>query len=640
MNIKEKLGSHSGNHAPVPAGNREAMSFFGLDMLLLVRIAVSIILFCCSLILTMDDSLHMLLMLACFLVCGYDVILQGISHLFQQRYLDENLMMAIAALAAFAINAYYEGAAVMLVYQVGSLARQYAVSRTRETVRPAEYRPGMARLLENGTETLVDAAQIQEGNILSIHSGERVEADSVVLEGSSALDMSPITGEGRTIKAEPGSPVYAGAFNIRAPLTVRVTAPADESVYPRTLRTAQQESDVLSQEETMVQRIAHVYAPFALGISILIALILLIVTPSTVADAVHRALVLLIVTCPCTFLLSIPLCYYAGQGGAMRGGVYIRDVGVMDALSRAAVALFDKDRVLTAGKYRIVSVKSDRLDPNILLKVAAHAGCNSTLPAAQSVVEAYEGIIDHSIIEQFHQYDEGVVAVIDGLTIAMGTRRFLAEQGVAVTDEDDGSVCVCIALEGQYAGRISLSETVREGASSVVLELDAVGCESVMLTADSQEKAKSIADAVGIREFYSQCMPIDAMARIRELKERFPANSVLFIGDANADGGALSAADVGIAFNGLRSGSSLAGVDVAIMADAPEKAAEAVSAARLARGIVRQNLIIAGAVKGLLLLMALLGVSFQLWFASFIDVAAGLFCILNANRAAGSREKL
>lgn len=640
MNIKEILGGRKGNHAPASAGEGEAMSFFGLDMLILIRIAVSIILFCCSLILPVNESLCMLLMLACFLVCGYDVILQGITNLFQQRYLDENLMMAIASLAAFAINAYYEGAAVMLVYQVGVLARQYAASRTRDTAGPADYRPGMARLLEDGTETLVDASQLQEGDVVAIHSGERVETDGVVLEGSSALDMSPITGDGRTIKAEPGSPVYAGAFNLRAPLTVRVTASAEESVYPRALRSSQQESDILSREETMIHRIAHVYAPFALGVSVLIALIVLIVTPSTVADAVHRALVLLIVTCPCTFLLSIPLCYYAGQRGAMRGGVYIRDVGVMDALSRASVALFDKDRVLTAGKYRVISIKSDRLDPNILLKVAAHAGCNSTLPAAQSVVGAYEGIIDHSIIEKFAQYEEGVVAVIDGLTIAMGTRNFLAEQGVSLAEEDDGTISVYLALQGQYAGRIILAETVREGASSVVLELEAVGCESVMLTADSQDKAKSIADSVGIREFYAQSMPIDAMARIRDLKERFPANSVLFIGDAEVDGAALAAADVGVAFNGLRSGASLSGVDVAIMADAPEKAADAVAAARVTRGIVRQNLIIAGTVKGLLLLLALLGVSFQLWFASFIDVAAGLFCVLNANRAAGNREKL
>ena len=623
------------------AGSGESAGGQNGGLVLLVRLVLAAVLFFAGLFVPLEARWKLLLMLISFVVSGYDVVVNGVMRLFSDHVFDEQLMITIAAIAAFVIGAGYEGAAVMLIFRVGLLLRDYAARRTRSCVRDALglYVDGTVNLIDEQGERTVDVGSIQTGDILALRPGETVLVDCVVTEGSAMVDPSALTGDPGSRRVEAGGLLYSGYVITGGSVKARAGDEAANSVAARALRLTSEETAENGSAQLLIDKIARIYAPFALGVGVLIALVLLIFTDSTVSDAVHRALVLLIVTCPGTLLFSIPVTYFAGLNGALHQGVLIKGAGVMDAVNKAKAVIFEKDGTITTGKYRVVSIKSDRMDPNVLLKVAAHAEAGAHSAMAQSIANAFEGIIDHSIIQDFTESPEGnVTASIDGITIAMGSRSFLLEQGVTLKEEDDGSLSVYMALEGQYAGRIVLADTVRDDASATVLDLEAAGCDSIMLTSDSEDKARGLANSVGVREFRAQCTPLDKIACVREIKDRYPTDTLLYLGDGNSDAAALDEADIGVALNGLTSDGSMESGDVVIMDNEPGKTALAIGAARSTQTIVRQNLILAGAVKFLLLILALLGVTYQLWFASFMDAAVCLACVLNAIRAFSIRS--
>ena len=358
-----------------------------------------------------------------------------------------------------------------------------------------------------------------------------------------------------------------------------------------------------------MERYARVYAPFALGVSVLIALLLLIFSTVPTEEAIHRALVLLIISCPTAFLAPLPFMYLAGLFRSLQSGVVVKDAFVLDGLSRAGA-----------------------VDPAVLLKVAAHAESGSSTAVAASIAKAYGQAIDASLIEEFTEEPDGITAVIDGIDIRMGDAAYMEKNGVTVTDPVGDSITVYMAVNDQYAGCIYLSDTIRDDARASFSAVSGAGCECIMLSADSPEKTRTAAVSAGVREYYAQCMPMDRLEKIQEIKERFPVNSVLYMGEANGDTACFNAADIGVCIDGLASEASMQTGSAVIMDKTAAPIAGAIDAAKATRSTVRQLILAVLAVKAVLLVLALLGVTYQLWFAAMVDTVAGIAGILYSSR--------
>ena len=611
------------------------VTWFGVGYLHIIRLIAGLVIFCAGMFIPMDGKWSSLLMLICFVLCGYDVVLKAVSNVLEARFLDENLMIFLAAAAAFFIGAAYEAAAVMLIYQLGVILRAYADNELRCRMDDIlGYYPTLVTVIRDGEEVQVLSETVSAGEVLLIRNGEMFPVDCVLTEGTAVIDRTLLCGEGEAVHTvEQGEQIVAGCYNVHHDVVVEAIADADNSLTSRLKKYTEDERNGKGDAAFFLERITRIYAPFALGICVLVALIASIFVKGTLGDAIHRALVVLIITCPSTFLVSIPLAYMAGTRGILRNGVLVKGPAVLDDLTRVSDILFDKEGMLTTGKYRILSIKSQRMDPAVLLKIAAHAQANASGAIAETIVHAYEGVIDRAIIDSFTEFGNGVVAQINDIAIAMGTYEFMKEQETKALCANDGSHAVYMAVGGVYAGHIVLGDIIRPNAASMVLEFDSVGCRSVMLTSDSPEKARVTAEAVGIYEYRAQCMPMDKLAIVQDMKESRPEDSVLFIAEDADDTPILAAADIGVTLNGATSEAALESGDVVIMNNAPEKLSAVITIARNVHSIIRQNLIGIAAIKVIVLLLALVGAADRLWFAFFVDTVASVVSMLNAYRA-------
>ena len=545
----------------------------------------------------------------------------------------DQLLVSIAAILAFTINEGYEAAAVMLIYQAGCIVRAYASALTKSSFRDrVDPYVASVTVLRGEEKTSIPPENVQLGDILILERGQRAPADLEILEGSVTLDLAPILGHTARREVTAGQKIPAGAVNSSAAVRCTVLAPASDSVFAREIDTVSDPEAVYGPEADSVERYARVYAPFALGVSVLIALLLLIFSTVPTEEAIHRALVLLIISCPTAFLAPLPFMYLAGLFRSLQSGVVVKDAFVLDGLSRAGAVVFDKDEMLSTGFYRVASVKSERLDPAVLLKVAAHAESGSSTAVAASIAKAYGQAIDASLIEEFTEEPDGITAVIDGIDIRMGDAAYMEKNGVTVTDPVGDSITVYMAVNDQYAGCIYLSDTIRDDARASFSAVSGAGCECIMLSADSPEKTRTAAVSAGVREYYAQCMPMDRLEKIQEIKERFPVNSVLYMGEANGDTACFNAADIGVCIDGLASETSMQTGSAVIMDKTAAPIAGAIDAAKATRSTVRQLILAVLAVKAVLLVLALLGVTYQLWFAAMVDTVAGIAGILYSSR--------
>ena len=584
-------------------------TWYGVDKLLFVRIGIAAVLLCLGLFLQLGDGITLLLLLLSTLISGFDVLYQACVRLVREHRLGEELLVSIAAILAFTINEGYEAAAVMLIYQAGCIVRAYASALTKSSFRDrVDPYVASVTVLRGEEKTSIPPENVQLGDILILERGQRAPADLEILEGSVTLDLAPIFGHTARREVTAGQKIPAGAVNSSAAVRCTVLAPAS------------------------VERYARVYAPFALGVSVLIALLLLIFSTVPTEEAIHRALVLLIISCPTAFLAPLPFMYLAGLFRSLQSGVVVKDAFVLDGLSRAGAVVFDKDEMLSTGFYRVASVKSERLDPAVLLKVAAHAESGSSTAVAASIAKAYGQAIDASLIEEFTEEPDGITAVIDGIDIRMGDAAYMEKNGVTVTDPVGDSITVYMAVNDQYAGCIYLSDTIRDDARASFSAVSGAGCECIMLSADSPEKTRTAAVSAGVREYYAQCMPMDRLEKIQEIKERFPVNSVLYMGEANGDTACFNAADIGVCIDGLASEASMQTGSAVIMDKTAAPIAGAIDAAKATRSTVRQLILAVLAVKAVLLVLALLGVTYQLWFAAMVDTVAGIAGILYSSR--------
>ncbi len=603
-------------------------TWFGIKKELLIRLVLAAVLFIAGLILP-NEKVALLLMLLSFLVSGYDVILRAIVRAANNRSFGEEMLITAAALLAFVINAGYEAAAVMIIYQLGFVLRAYAIELTRGGLREKiDPYPADVNVLRGEDKAFIPADEIQQDDILIIEAGDRFPVDCEVTMGTSYVDLTAVLGRESQKEVQEGDFVNAGTVNISAQLRVRAVKTLADSTSTRAAEIASRGNDIPSAAQSGVERYASVFAPFALGIGIVVALVLLIFTDVSTEEAIHRGLIVLIIACPTALLAAIPFTYLSGLYRTVYNGVLVKNAALLDLLSKIGAVVFDKDDLLSGDAYRVAAVKSDKLDPKVLLKVAAHAAVNSHSRKAASIVSAYEGIIDNALIERFEEFENGVAAVIDGVVITMGDRSVMEQLGVAVPVEEEDPLTVFLALNGRFAGCIQLAETIKADITGSVTALETTGADCIMLSSESEENTQALASAAGIREYYSQCMPIDRLEKLQEIKERFPVNSVLYVGNGITDSSSMDAADIGVCLNGALSASAVKQGEIVVMDSNADTLCDAVETARRTKKIARLSLVAAVGVKLLLLLLALFGITYQMWFAAMVDVLAGVALIL------------
>ena len=612
-----------------------------VDYLLAVRLIAAAVLFALALLLHASNGWKLALLLLSVAAAGYDVVIEAVQSVLHKHILDENLLMVVAALAAFLIGEAHEGAAVIILFQFGELLQSYAVGRARQSVLDSfGEKPETVTVVRGGKEFTLGVQDVAVGETVVIRPGERAAFDCRVLYGESTLDLSALTGESLPVRAEFDDLILSGSVNLTGVLHAAVEKPADESTAARILRLVQSENAKKSETERFITRFAKVYTPVVLVLAVLAAVLLPVLTELRFAESIHRALVFLVISCPCALVLSVPMAYFAGIGGAARHGIVFKSAAAVDTAAAAGCVVFDKTGTLTNGKLRVCAVRSTKTDSDMLLRIAAHAEAYSNHPAAKSIVAAYPGTLQLELVNGFQEYPgRGVRVQVGSIPVLAGSAVFLAEMDAPVPgDELADGITVYVAVGGRYAGRIQLGDDLRENAAKAVDRLSLCGCRTAMITGDNETAAQRAAAQLQIEEVYASCLPENKAELVRTIREGVPAKqTTLFVGEGMNDAPALLASDLGIAMGGLGSDAAIEAADAIILDDEPMKVPGMIRISRFVRQIVRQNICFALGVKLIVLILAVFGCA-AMWMAVFADVGAALLTVLNAIRALRVRK--
>ena len=582
-----------------------------------------------------------------YLVAGYDVLIRAAKNIAHGQVFDENFLMAVATVGAFALVLFpntdphmSEGAAVMLFYQVGELFQGYAVGKSRASIAAMmDIAPDYATVMHNGELCQVDPNEVSVGDEIVVKPGERVPLDGVVVEGTSQLDTAALTGESVPRSVEPGGEVVSGCVNMTGVLTVRVTKPFGESTVSRILELVENASAKKAKAENFITRFARYYTPAVVIVALLLAVVPPFITGDSFATWIERGLVFLVVSCPCALVISIPLSFFGGIGGASRLGILVKGGNYLEALAKVDTVVFDKTGTLTSGTFEVVAVHPEpNVDPNYLLRIAAHAESFSDHPIAASVRAAYSGAVDTAAVQQAHEKSgRGVTAVVEGVPAAVGNGTLMAEQRVELAERVAACVhagtVLHVAVGGTYLGHIEISDVPKEDSAQAVADLHRCGvAKIVMLTGDREPVAQAVAKQLGIDEYRAGLLPQDKVAEVeRLLSQEREGHKLAFVGDGINDAPVLTRADVGIAMGALGSDAAIEAADVVLMDDRPSNIAKAIAIARKTMAIVRQNIVFALGVKFAVLVLAAVGIA-NMWLAVFADVGVAILAILNAMR--------
>ena len=588
---------------------------------------------------------------ACFLVpyliAGYDVLAKAWHGIVHRQPFDENLLMSIATIGAFALVFFpeaephmAEGAAVMLFYQVGELFESYAVGKTRKSIAAMmDIAPDYANIAgPDGTLEQVDPYDIKPGDEIVIKPGERVPLDGVVVSGKSQLDTSALTGESVPCVVEEGVEVVSGCINMTGLITVRVSRPFGESTVSRILELVENASEKKARTENFITRFARYYTPIVVGLAVLIAVVSPLAFGSNWSDSVRSALIFLVVSCPCALVISVPLSFFGGIGAASRAGILVKGSSYLETLASTEAIAFDKTGTLTNGTFNVVAVHAEEnVDPDLLLSYAAHAEAYSDHPIAVSVKAKYSGTIDAEQIAEVQELSgQGVSAQVKQHTVLVGNDKLMAAQGISFHSCRLVGTILHVAVDGEYVGHIVIADVLKDDAAQAIRGLHEAGVKKVvMLTGDREEVAQAVAKDLGIDEVYAQLMPQDKVSNVEELLEATSERGKLaFVGDGINDAPVLMRADIGIAMGGMGSDAAIEAADVVLMDDKPSNIALAIRIARKTMRIVWQNIFFAIGVKVIIMILALpfIGIA-TMWLAVFGDVGVACLAILNAMRA-------
>ena len=576
-----------------------------------------------------------------YLISGWSVLSTAGRNILRGQVFDENFLMTIATLGAIAIHEIPEGVAVMLFFQIGELFQGYSVGRSRRSIKALlEVRPDTANLKVNSDVQQVSPESVNVGDVILVRPGEKVPLDGDILEGKSLMDTSALTGESVPRTVIVGDTVMAGMINQSGALTVKVTKPFSESSISRILELVENASSKKADTEKFITRFARYYTPVVVILSLAVAILPpLLIAGASQAEWTYRALVLLVISCPCGLVISIPLGYFGGVGGAAKRGILVKGSMFLDALTQVKTVVFDKTGTLTQGNFRVTDVVTHNgLSKPQLLELAAQVESQSNHPVAQSIRQAYGQSIDTSRVEGYEEISgHGIRAQVNGRTVLAGNDRLLHRENIPHdVCTVDGTVAH-VAVDGTYSGRILIADELKEDATEAVRALHDQDIETAMLTGDNQSVADNIAHKLGLDQYQAELLPEDKVDALEKFLNRAAQGKVAFVGDGINDAPVIARADVGIAMGGLGSDAAIETADVVIMTDAPSKVVEAIAIAHKTLRIVWQNIILAMAVKGIFLALGAIGIA-TLWEAVFADVGVALLAILNAGRILRYKE--
>ena len=603
---------------------------------LLWRLIISAIFFVSAIIIN-DSQLKLIMYIISYILAGGDVVKRAIENIKNGQVFDENFLMSVASIGAFFIGEAPEGVGVMLFYQIGEMLQSYAVGQSRRSISSLmDIRPDYANVLRNGEVLTIPPEEVEIGEIIVIKAGERVPLDGIVVEGNSMLDTSALTGESLPREVITGSELLSGCINMNGLLNAKVTKSYSESTVNKILELVENASSRKSKSEKFITRFARVYTPVVVVIAVVLAIIPpLIIKGATFNEWIYRSLAFLVVSCPCALVISVPLSFFGGIGGASRNGILVKGSNYLESLAKTEIIVFDKTGTLTKGVFKVQKIHSEKIKPEELLKLAAYAESYSNHPISLSLKEAYKKDID---IEKISQVEEisghGVSAAVENIKVLAGNDKLMEKFKIPYNKETSEGTVVHIAADGEYAGYILIADKIKDDAFEAVSDLRKHNIKDiVMLTGDSESVAINTARELGIDRVYAGLLPADKVEKVEELiSQKSKKVTLMFVGDGINDAPVLARADVGVAMGALGSDAAIEAADVVIMTDEPSKIAKAIEIAKNTIKIAYQNVIFAISVKVIILVLSTLGLA-SLWAAVFADVGVTFIAVLNAMRA-------
>lgn len=644
-NIKEKknvctsecCGGHAHNVEEKHEESHDHNHSEGISLRDKVTLAIGFILFAIAIFIGEEKSYVPYIYALSYVLVGGKVVLSAIRNIFRGQVFDENFLMTVATLGAFAIGNHPEGVAVMIFYEIGELFQSYAVNRSRKSISSLmDIRADYANLIIDGKEKKVDPSEIKIDDIIVIKPGERVPLDGVVIEGNTSLDTSALTGESLPRNIESNDEILAGVINLTGVIRVKVTKEFGESTVSRILELVQNASIKKAQTEKFITKFARYYTPVVVLSAVALAIIPPLVAEGALfSDWVYRALIFLVVSCPCALVVSIPLGLFAGIGGASKNGVLIKGGNYLEALKDVETVVFDKTGTLTKGVFKVVKINTNNIEEAELLRIAATGESFSNHPIAQSILKAYGKEVDKSIISNYEEISgNGIKVNIDSKDVLLGNYKLMNSNGIKYNNSEEIGTVVHVVVENEYKGNIVIADEVKEDSKEAIEMLKKIGVKKcVMLTGDNKKVAEKIAEELGLDEVYAELLPTDKVAMVEKLlKEKSEKGKLAFVGDGINDAPVLARADVGVAMGGIGSDAAIEAADVILMRDNPSSLVDAIEIGRKTNRILWQNIIFSLGVKIAVLIPAAIGIA-NMWEGVFADVGVTLIAVLNSMRA-------
>ena len=603
----------------------------------LIRIITAGVLLTAAALLPLEKKslLRLTAFLIPYIIIGYDVLWKAVRGILHGQVFDENFLMCVATIGALFVGEYPEASAVMLFYQTGELFQSVAVGKSRQSISDLmDICPDHANVERDGQLEEVDPEEVELDSIIVIKPGEKIPLDGVITEGSSSVDTAALTGESLPRSVKTGDEVISGCINQGGLLKVRVTKEFEDSTVTKILELVENSATKKAKAENFITRFARYYTPAVVIAAVVLAVLPPLITGGQWAMWLHRALIFLVISCPCALVISVPLSFFGGIGGASRKGILVKGGNFLEALATAETVVFDKTGTLTKGSFEVTKIHSHSMEEDELLDLAAHAESYSDHPIARSVCTKFGKEIDRSRITSDEEISgHGIRAVIDGHEVFAGNKKLMASQQVSVPECECKGTMVHVASDGGYAGHIVISDKIKDSSAKAIKELKANGVKNtVMLTGDAKSTAEDVADSLGLDKVYAELLPADKVEKVEELlKSKTAGSTLVFVGDGINDAPVLTRADVGIAMGSMGSDAAIEAADIVLMDDDPAKISLAMRIARKTVRIVRENIVFALGVKALVLVLGALGFA-NMWLAVFADVGVSVIAILNAMR--------
>ena len=600
------------------------------------KIIISLILFLIAMIINFNNELiNKVIFIIAYIIVGLEIVRKALRNIFRGKVFDENFLMTVATVGAFGIGEFPEAVAVMLFYQVGELFQSYAVDKSRKSIASLmDIRPDYANIEKDGKVLKVDPDDVNVGDIIIIKPGEKVPLDGTVIEGNTSLDTKALTGESLPREVTPGDEILSGSINISGLVKVKVSKEYGESTVSKILDLVENASSKKSKSENFITKFAQYYTPIVVIIAVLLVVVPVIFFGGEFSDWIYRALSFLVVSCPCALVISIPLSFFGGIGGASKMGILIKGSNYLEAIANTEIIVFDKTGTLTEGIFEVQKINPKDIDENDLIETAAYAECYSNHPISLSIKRAYGKQIDKSKIKSTEELSgRGIVAIINGKNVLVGNEKLLNENNIEFEKNNDIGTILYVAIDKKYVGNIVIADKIKEDAKDSIMSLKKSNIkQAVMLTGDRKAVGENVAGILGIDKVYTELLPDGKVEKVEELlKKKSEKGKLAFVGDGINDAPVLALADIGIAMGGLGADSAIEAADIVLMTDEPSKIVDTIKLSKKTMKIVKENIIFAISIKVLVLILSAIGIS-TMWEAVFADVGVSIIAILNALR--------